>query len=216
MGMSFQGRYLFGLASWIIRLWCRTLRYERTGYEPVLELRQRRRCVFTIWHDEMFSPCYLHRDEGLIAVVSASGDGDFVAGILARLGYNLSRGSSSRGGMRALRQALSFIRSLDRDAVLTVDGPRGPRHRAKEGAIYIAHKAGIPIVPVRVRLSRAKRFNKAWDHFQLPLPGSSCEIVYGEPYTPQCTRLDSASLESERRKLQARMDGLLPPEPLPG
>lgn len=210
MGFDLEGGYACLLASGILRLWSRTLRYRRTGYAPVRELRARQRCVFTIWHDEMFAPCCLHRDEGVIAVVSPSGDGDLAAGILARLGYNLSRGSSSKGGMRALRQALALIRSLDRDAVFTVDGPRGPRHRVKEGAIYIASKAGIPLVPVRVRLSRAKRFHKAWDRFQLPLPGSRCEIVYGEPYALQGGRLDAARLESERRLLQARMDGLLP------
>jgi hypothetical protein len=209
MGLDLQGGYVISLASGILRLWSRTLRYRQTGYGPIRELRQRQRCVFTLWHDEMFAPCYLHRDEGLIAVVSPSGDGDLAAGILARMGYNLSRGSSSKGGMRALRQALALIRSLDRDVVLTVDGPRGPRHLVKEGAIYIAYKAGTPLVPVRVRLSRAKRFHKAWDRFQLPLPGSRCEIVYGEPSFLEGGRLDAARLESERKGLQARMEGLL-------
>jgi hypothetical protein len=209
MGLDLQGKCACSMASGLLRLWSRTLRYRQVGYAAIRELRARQRCVFTLWHDEMFAPCYLHRDEGLIAVVSPSGDGDLAAGILANMGYNLSRGSSSKGGMRALRQALTLIRSLDRDAVLTVDGPRGPRHQVKEGAIYIASRAGIPLVPVRVRLSWAKRFHKAWDRFQLPLPGSRCEIVYGEPYALQGGRLDASRLESERERLQARMEGLL-------
>jgi hypothetical protein len=193
-----------------VSLWCRTLRYSHTNYEFFLAARSQGPAVFSLWHDELFAPCYLHRWEGLIAVVSQSRDGEILARVLERLGYRLARGSSTREGLRAVRQALALLREFEKDVVLTVDGPKGPRHVVKEGAVYLAHKAGVPLVPVRVVVSRAKCFHKAWDRFQLPLPGARCEIRYGRPYTIEVQKMDAARLKVEQARLQRKMEELKP------
>ena len=189
-------------------LWSATLRYTRVGFEPFQAVRQQGPMVFSLWHDELFAPCYLHRKEGVIAVVSQSRDGEILAQVLQRLGYHLARGSSSRGGLRAVRQALDLLQKTGNDVVLTVDGPKGPRHVAKEGAVYLAHRARAPLVPIRVAVSRAKRFNRAWDRFQLPLPGARCEIRYGQPYTIHAQELNAGLLKAEQAKLQHKMETL--------
>jgi hypothetical protein len=206
MGNIAESATLAALTFQVYRVWGRTLSYQREGYGSVAALRNRDRMVFALWHDELFAPCYLHRKEGIIALVSASRDGEFLARILERMGYHLSRGSSTRSGVRALKGAVDMMERLDRDAVVTVDGPKGPRHQVKDGAVYLAYKSGAWIVPVRVRSSRVKRFERAWDRFQLPLPGALCRVIYGAPYRVE--RLRSASLPRERQRLQNALDEL--------
>jgi len=190
-------------------LWSRTLRIRQIGWPAIQEHRRQGPIVFTLWHDELFVPCCLHRNEAIIAVVSASRDGEILAQVMGRLGFDLARGSSRREGLRALRAAVRAMKTTGKDAVLTVDGPKGPRHMVKEGAIYLAARVGAPICPIRVRISRAKRFERAWDRFQLPLPGSTCTIIYGRPHSLEASKLDPVSLDRERQVLQERMDSLL-------
>ena len=199
---------------WVLRgvvpLWCKTLRYSRSNYEPVAAVRATSQpVVFAIWHDELFPLCTLHRGEGVVAVVSQSRDGEILAKVLQAFGYGLARGSTSRGGLRALVAACREIQKKGRDAVLTVDGPRGPRHVAKPGAIYLAARTGALLVPTRVAMSRVKRFEKAWDKFQLPLPGSKCLVRYGTPYGVDPGVLHSSTgMEKARETLQNALETL--------
>ncbi len=196
----------------LFRIWGKTLRFTRINHQAMTSReKQGESLVFAIWHDELFPLTYLHRDEGVVAVVSSSNDGEILARVMQRLGYGMARGSSSRQGLRALLKAMKQIGSRERPSgrhvVLTVDGPRGPRHQAKPGAIYLASKAGIPIMPVRVRISRAKIFTKAWDRFQLPLPGARCDVIYGEPYrVPE--KLDTCTLKKEQERLTDILNAL--------
>lgn len=200
--------HLAPLITGIFRLWGRTLRFTRTNYQAILTCQEKgESLIFAIWHDELFPPTYLHRDEGVVAVVSSSKDGEILARVMQRLGYGLARGSSSRQGLKAMLSAMKQVRSHGRHAVLTVDGPRGPRHQAKAGAVYLASKAKVPLVPVRIRISRAKIFHKAWDRFQLPLPGARCEIIYGQPYSVPET-LDGITLKKEQERLTRALNDI--------
>ncbi len=167
----------------LARLWNMTLRFSQEGIEPYLALRaQGKNVVAAFWHDELYPLIHLHRDQGIVAVLSQSRDGEFLSQVMARFGFKTARGSSRRGGTAALVAARKQMREHNADIVFTVDGPRGPRHKVKEGAIYLAAKAGSPLVPIRVFMSRTHVFRKAWDRFQLPLPGAHCRAVYGKPY----------------------------------
>lgn len=141
-------------------------------------------------------------------MVSASKDGEILAQILSGLGYNLVRGSSHKQGVRAMRDACKKIQELRKDVVFTVDGPKGPRHEVKEGAIYLAYKAEAPIVPVRVKISRAKYLEKAWDKFQIPLPGSRSTVIYGRPYNIEAKKLNSEIILQEKNRLQKKLNNL--------
>lgn len=213
--MSFYSRFFSpyrcaSLISPVLHLWAGTLHVRHEGLEQVQALRSREPVVFALWHDELFTPCYVYRKKGLIALVSSSQDGEYLAQLMLRLGYNLARGSSSRQGLQALREALNKIRTLHQDVVFTVDGPRGPRHQAKEGAIYLAHKANSHLVPVRVFNARKKVFHRAWDKFQLPWPGSSSTIYYGQPYKIEHPKLNSKIIKQETLVLEDKLNRLLP------
>ncbi|MDZ7759925.1 MAG: lysophospholipid acyltransferase family protein [Desulfovermiculus sp.] len=209
MGNSLlQSQYTYSCLTLAVRIWSKTLRYSRIGYDRLEQGSRKGPVIYALWHDELFPLCYLHRNQGVVAVVSSSKDGEMLAQVLSRLGFQLARGSSSRNGMQAVRQVLQTMNRTGANAVFTVDGPRGPRHEVKEGAVYLAAKSGLPLVPVRVHMHPVKRFHKAWDKFQLPLPGARCTVYYGLPYTLAREKINSHRLQCERDRLQGAMQTL--------
>lgn len=205
---SLRSRYTYSFLALAVRTWSKTLRYSRVGYDQVEPVSKKGPVICAIWHDELFPLCYLHCNQGIVAVVSSSKDGEIIAQVLARFGFLLARGSSSRNGMQAARQVLQIIDRTGANVVVTVDGPRGPRHQVKEGVVYLAAKSGLPVVPVRVHMQPVKRFHKAWDKFQLPLPGARCIVHYGQPYTVPQGKINSGLLQGERERLQMAMQSL--------
>ncbi|NCC23573.1 MAG: DUF374 domain-containing protein [Deltaproteobacteria bacterium] len=196
------------LMAGLIRTWGSTLHFSLQGFEQAQAARGvDNRFVCAVWHDELFPVTYLHRDEGHIAVVSQSKDGEVATRIAQRLGYAVTRGSSTRGGMQAVMSSMREMKRRGAGLVLAVDGPRGPRHRVKEGAVFVASKIGAMIIPVRTIMHRAKVFERSWDRFQLPLPFSRCDVFYGSPYeVPR--DLDRRGLAQEREHLEARLNAL--------
>ena len=150
------------------------LRYE--GYPFDLEGP----CIFIIWHSEELSllPKFGEITKGTI-IISNSKDGDILSGVVARWGYPVIRGSSSKGAVRAV---LALKRTLEagNNIILAVDGPRGPRHEAKNGAFWLAAKTGRPICPVGSAISRAHVFRKSWSRSRLPLPFSKVAVSFGD------------------------------------
>lgn len=192
----------------IYRLLEATCRYSVENWQTVESARaEGRRVVFAHFHDETFPLIYLRKidSHGFVIMVSQSKDGEIMARLLEGLGLVTARGSKSRGGVKALLRARRTMLQRDLIGVVTVDGPRGPRHKAKEGAIYLAYKTAALIVPVRSFISRAKVFEKAWDKFQLPLPGARCRIVCGEGYDIGPGELTPERLQDAMQNLEARM-----------
>ncbi len=196
----------------VLRLWYYFLFYRQIGYDRVKEYKEKGNAspvLFALWHDELLPPIYIHRNQGILILVSESRDGELISRVLKGFGYNTVRGSSTRGGVKALKQIVQEVKLRPRDLAITVDGPTGPRHKVKEGIIYISWKLNIPIVPVRSRISFKKVFSRSWDRFQLPLPGSMCEIIYGEPYIISCKKINTPILVQETARLEEKMEQLL-------
>lgn len=196
----------------LYRLWCRTLRYTEINRAAIeTHTRRGQPVVLCLWHDELFPLIYLKKDLNIIALVSQSADGDLLAGVLERMGLETARGSSSRGGVRALLGAARRMREAKLCACVTVDGPRGPRHTAKEGALFLARRAGAPLVPIRLFMERAHAFG-SWDRFQLPLPFSRVTMVCGDGFCATADPHDADAMEAERRLLEERLEALRPPD----
>lgn len=194
----------------LYRLWCSTLRIRETGREVVDAMEAAGKpMVFALWHDELFALMHVRRTLRIVTVVSRSRDGEYLARLLQKLKLKTARGSSSRGGVAALLQASRVMRKERYNGCITVDGPRGPRHVAKQGAIVLAFRASAHVVPVRLFLARAKVFS-SWDRFQLPLPFSRVDIVFGTPYPLSATELSAAELDRERLVLESRLRSLRP------
>jgi hypothetical protein len=117
--------------------------------------------------------------KGLVALISASKDGAFLAAILECFGVQPVRGSSSRRGPQALLELTSWA-ERDYDLAITPDGPRGPRYVVQEGVMSLAQLTGRPIIPFGF-YARRKIQLKSWDGFQIPLPFSRCDLSLGKP-----------------------------------
>lgn len=193
------------------KMWCATLRVTEYGRHKVDScVDGGNSIVVALWHDELFSLPYKKEKYNLVTVVSQSRDGDFLSVALKAVGLKTARGSSSRGGVRALLCAAKLMRDEHASACLTIDGPRGPRHIAKDGATFLAHKASAYLVPVRVQYHNAKIFMNSWDQFKIPKPFSRVSVYFGEPYLVESQTLDNESLALEREKLQAKLEKLMP------
>ena len=128
-------------------------------------------------------------------MVSHSRDGGLQAAALTHLGFDVVRGSSSRGGTRALASMVHKLRQPQTDAVFAVDGPRGPYGVVKRGALVAAKTAGACVIPAGAAARRALVLDRAWDRFVLPWPFTRVDIVLGTPVslgTDAETRLERA------------------------
>lgn len=193
----------------LYRLWNASLRYTLRNVGVLEQMHAKRQsCVIALWHDEMFPVFAIKRKipSQLLALISPSKDGRFLADILRRLGLQTVHGSSSRGGVKALLYAARMMRNNCLGACITVDGPRGPRHEVKDGVFFLAHRLNAPVIPVRSYMSRRKIFTKAWDRFQLPCPFSRVHTEFGAPYYLDPGPLTPERLIAERERLKQKLD----------
>lgn len=132
--------------------------------------------IAALFHEDQLPLIALHRGLGFEALTSLSADGALLAEVMARLGYGVLRGSTSRGGRAA---ALAAVRRLHAGAsvALAVDGPRGPRRQAQPGVLTLASVSGRPIVIFAVQARPALRL-RSWDRFLVPLPFARVEVRY--------------------------------------
>jgi lysophospholipid acyltransferase (LPLAT)-like uncharacterized protein len=157
-----------------------TWRVTRHGYEHVTAVRRARRTVvFTTWHGEMLPLLWGHRNERVHVLVSTHADGEIITRIAASLGFGAVRGSSNRGGARALLE-MADVLSEGFDVAVTPDGPRGPRHSFAPGALVAAQRAGAPIIAARAVVDRAWRL-RSWDRFVIPKPFARVTLLYSAP-----------------------------------
>jgi lysophospholipid acyltransferase (LPLAT)-like uncharacterized protein len=116
------------------------------------------------------------------------------------------RGSTTRGGLRALR-ALGRLVLDGHDVAITPDGPKGPRHVAQAGAIYIAMRTGHPLLPI-TSTGWPRWTLGSWDRFVIPKPFANVLVRMGEPfYVPP--DLNEDGRENYRLQFERRMVELM-------
>jgi lysophospholipid acyltransferase (LPLAT)-like uncharacterized protein len=135
--------------------------------------------IFALWHGHLLPLLWHHRGEGVLVLISEHRDGELVARAAKSLGYGLIRGSTTRGGGRAL---ISLVRELEagREIAITPDGPRGPARKFAPGALVAAQRSDSFILPVVINADRAWRL-RSWDRFMIPKPFARITIAYGDP-----------------------------------
>ncbi len=169
---EFKTRLYNKLAAGILKLLKLSIRFE-VNNQP-----DKSRVLYAFWHRDLML-CMLQRAGDSVAVmVSASRDGELLAGPMGELGYTLIRGSSSKHGSQALKAMLRMAR--EKSLAITPDGPRGPSGTIHPGLWQIAIVARIPIVAVRCDSNREWVFN-SWDRFRLPKPFARVRVVYSDP-----------------------------------
>jgi len=135
--------------------------------------------IYAFWHGRLLPLSYTHRDRRIQVLASEHRDGDRLGRVIVRLGFGHVKGSSTRGGTRALYELSEQVRA-GHDLGITVDGPRGPRFVAKPGALEIARSTGACVVPITTASSRHRELS-SWDRFQIPAPFSRVIVRHGPP-----------------------------------
>ncbi len=199
------------LASWIgyfaVLLIGRTLRWEVNGWENWEAGRKLGNgLIYTFWHREIFPATWFWRKRGIVVMTSQNFDGEYIARIIRRHGYGAARGSSSRGGMRALAEMTRCHRK-GLDTAFTIDGPRGPRFVAKSGAALLAQLTGARIICFHIVLRHAYVFRKSWDLFQIPWPFTQAAVFIAPPITVARDAKDDEQARKQE-EVQKTLDGL--------
>jgi len=171
---------LVRMGSGLLSLLGHSVRLEIQGDEVLREFRRvGQPVIFTFFHSRILPLAHLHRKQNVVVLVSQHRDGEFIARILARRGYETARGSSTRGGVRGLRELLRAGRDR-RDLAITPDGPKGPPRRVKKGALVAAQVTGFPLLPLAAGGDEVWRV-RSWDRFVIPKPLSRLRVQYGTP-----------------------------------
>lgn len=188
--------------SLVLRFLARTIRKEVFFPErPRNFWDQGQHVIAAFWHQRLLMMPFL--PWGKVSVlISQHRDGEFIARAVKFLGYDSVRGSTTRGGISALREMIRVFRKGS-DIAVTPDGPQGPKHVVQIGVVELARLTGAPILPVTYSASWCKVFG-SWDNFILPLPFSKVAYLWGEPlFVPRDAGKDK--LEESRLLLQERM-----------
>jgi lysophospholipid acyltransferase (LPLAT)-like uncharacterized protein len=200
---SFMQRIILILASCVgpvlLLLYGFTWRIKWRGTENLKEAKKiSGKIIYAFWHSRLLGLCYAHRFQGVGIMVSKSFDGEWITRLVTKLGYKTYRGSASKDGASGL---LEMIKDPpEGDFALTVDGPKGPAEKVKPGAITLASKAALPVVPITIIAEKAWCL-KSWDRFMLPIPFTTITVSRG-PHISIPADINKDSLKEYRIKLE--------------
>jgi lysophospholipid acyltransferase (LPLAT)-like uncharacterized protein len=184
----------------------RTYHWHESGTEHLDRIRREgRQPIYALWHGRIMPGINYLRDRGIVVITSENFDGEWIARIIRRFGFGTARGSSSRGGAKALVQLRREMRD-GKPVAFTVDGPRGPREVAQPGAVWLAGATGNPILPFHIE-SSAYWTTRSWDRHQIPRPGSHVAVAMGPPIEVPAGA-DAVAIEAGRVALEAALERL--------
>jgi lysophospholipid acyltransferase (LPLAT)-like uncharacterized protein len=192
----------------LIQMLGATLRWRTEGFEHFEKIAAAgHQPIMAFWHGRILPATFYFRGRGIVVVTSENFDGEWIARIIERFGFGTARGSSSRGGLKALLQ-LTRDMTDGKPAGFTVDGPRGPARVAQPGAVWLAKATGNPVLPFHLEARRHWTLN-SWDRTQIPKPFSTVSIVIGEPFYVS-RDADDEKIEAARQLLDERLKALEP------
>ncbi len=173
------------LGSWLVYAYTMFLGWTTRIYwfktDEFLELdKQGKNYIYSIWHNQQLFLLYPYRGQKVCALISQSKDGQYIAGVLPYFNMLAVRGSSTRGGVRALIELMHAAKD-GYHPMLTPDGPRGPIYQVQHGILYLAQKTGLPIIPVGSALSHKFKAG-SWDKMRVPLPFGKIAFTYGKAF----------------------------------
>jgi lysophospholipid acyltransferase (LPLAT)-like uncharacterized protein len=189
--------------SWVMRAWLGSLTFRACYDDPDFapQNKRGRRGLYLFWHEMLLLPPVYAR-HGFCALASQHADGELIAQLVHMLGGRAVRGSTSKSGLTALREMMRAGRF--RHLAITPDGPRGPRRVLKQGAVFLASKTGMPLVPVGLAPRDCWR-HRSWDRMAIPKPGTIATVVVGSPIDVPAD-LDRDGVEHYRSLAQTALD----------
>ena len=195
--------------AWLVRRLVGTnrfhIRFDDPESNPAAARESGRRYIYAFFHEIMLFPAYYWPWPEMNILISDHRDGELITQVVRRLGFSVVRGSTTRGGARALRE---MTHRIDRGHLcVTPDGPRGPRRHVHQGLAYLSSRTGLPIVAVGMAFRRPWRA-KSWDRFAVPRPFSPAACVAPPPLLVP-PDVDRASIEDWRLRIERMMHGAI-------
>jgi len=204
MKIRINKNFMSFIGSILIRLLGLTWRVEYRGLENLKKAREiSGNVIFSFWHGRLLALSYIHRNMNIQVLASEHYDGDLMGRTIERLGFGHMKGSTTRGGHRALRELKSVLED-GLDVGLAVDGPRGPRGKVQQGSVELSRLTGKAVVPLTATAGSRKILD-SWDRFQVPLPFSRVVVEYQEPIVLS-TDDGKSKREEAKRELQRRLN----------
>jgi lysophospholipid acyltransferase (LPLAT)-like uncharacterized protein len=207
---GWRARWLIAFGFRLLDWWARTLRYEIDDRSNLLTTPVTENYIGALWHNRLLLISYVlqrfapHRPGA--GLISASRDGDLIAPLVERFGFQVVRGSSSRLGATGMLELVGVL-AAGRDVLITPDGPRGPVYELGPGIILLAQKSSAPIQPINMEFPSCWRVN-SWDRFILPRPFSKVRVIFGPLHHVKST-ITPEEFEAERLRLQNAMMALV-------
>jgi lysophospholipid acyltransferase (LPLAT)-like uncharacterized protein len=180
-------------------------RYKDPYVDPEVARTTGRRYIYAFFHEVMLFPAYYWPWPEMHILISEHRDGELITQVISRLGFTVIRGSTTRGGARALREMT--LRVPEGNLCVTPDGPRGPRRRVHQGVAYLARRTGFPIVGAGMAFKRPWRA-QSWDRFCVPRPYSAAACVVPEAVAVPADASRDV-LEACRQEVESRMQAAM-------
>ena len=160
-----------------------TWSWRKKIHEPpelLEDIKNRKPVIFAHWHGDELALLHLVFHYKVSTMTSTSKDGRLADFIIRRLGGQTSKGSSTRGGVRALKGLVRLCQK-GYPSSMAVDGPKGPIYQVKSGVFELSRLTGARIYPTGVYSQRSYTFKKSWNQTFLPMPFSKVRIFFGPP-----------------------------------
>ncbi|MGD2125429.1 MAG: lysophospholipid acyltransferase family protein [Desulfobacteraceae bacterium] len=194
---------LVALVIKLLMLSCRVVRMEGEQRRQKALSKSRGGAIYVTWHQRMSYFFHYGGSHHVTTMISRSRDGEYAARLASWLGFRNVRGSSTRGGMRAVRELVRKIKEGEIGGMLA-DGPQGPAREAKMGSVMIAREAEVPLIPVLWGADRCWMFN-SWDRYLVPKPFAKIAMFIGEAiWIPDSAK--GNELQQYRQLLEKRLN----------
>jgi lysophospholipid acyltransferase (LPLAT)-like uncharacterized protein len=186
----------------ILRALGSTWQWKVSGDEHVQSIAsQGRQPIHSFWHGRILPATLYFQRRGIVVITSENYDGEWIARIITKFGYGTARGSTSKGGPKALLQLVREVKS--KGVAFTLDGPRGPAEVAQPGAVWLSKATGNPLMPFHCEAVSSWTL-KSWDRTQIPRPFTTVAMAIRPPiYVPRDA--DAPALEEARKMLEASL-----------
>jgi len=205
-GKKIQRWFITKILTLLILITGYTARVRKINKEVLADtIREYGSVIVATWHENIFFSIWLLRNHDLTALISSSDDGEIIYDIFTKFGYKAVRGSTTRGGIPALKQLIKLLGEKTSVAI-TPDGPLGPPEKIQSGVVLLAKYSGVPIIPWYYEANSQWRL-KSWDRQKIPKPFTYAIESYGEPFiVPK--DLSSKEVQEFCEKLEANLKKL--------
>jgi hypothetical protein len=192
--------------AWLMRVWFRSCRVTIHNEENCFKAEEEdKKGIASFWHYSIIYILYHMRKYSATAMVSASKDGEYLARLAEKFGFETVRGSKNTKGVEGLKAMLRAMLNGS-SAAIVADGSQGPPRVVQAGALLLASRTGAPIIPMVFSASNYFTIN-SWDRTIIPKPFSRIDFFYGEPfYIP--AKVKPEALEQYRMQLEEQLNEL--------